>query len=185
MKLNAKTKAAIAAKKTITRKAGKTGSTSRIASQQWKLNKAAKIDNALGYGGVYNLRKQDITDNLLVSRKAGAATRSVRIFSGTQGLCFLDGAFVGDTLNVGTHGIDTSKIVSNRVLFKGGIANAVAFVRKHGKSLDGRTKQGDRFNVLWDSGEQYSIATDGKRLLRVEQRVTTEGSKKYQYTLGK
>lgn len=181
MKLTVQTKKAT--KRVIVAKKAKTVKTSSILSQQWKALKRAGVDKSLGHGGIYNIRAVDITGNLLVERAKGASTRSVRIIKGKHGLCFLDGAFCGDVLNVGNYGIDTAKIKAANVLYKGSLQGAIDFVRKHGKDNAGVCKDGSKFTSLWDVGGQYAVGTDGKRLVRTESRKTTEGSARFQYVL--
>lgn len=188
MKLNKKTVKALAAAKAA--RAAKNGKVKtaktkavKVKSHQWKTAKELGVDKLLGHGGLYCLRNKDITGNLFGAKASGKASRQVALFEGEQGLCFIDGAFVGKTANFGSHGIDTAQI--KRMRYFGGLAGAIAFVQKNGKREAGATNKGERFTHYMDTDAHYAVATDGKRLLRLEARDCSGTAKNYTWTLGK
>lgn len=176
--------------KTITRKNGvkvaiKAAKVAAIVSNQWKAAREAGIDALMGHGGIYNVRKSDCTANIVAEGKAkGSLSRKVAIFSGARGLCFVDGnanadkqfIFGGHTLNIGN---------IKKVLFFGDVAGAVAFVRKSGKAEAGSTKKHEAFTHYFSNGAHYAIATDGKRLLRLEAFNCSGRAGEHVWTLGK
>lgn len=184
MKINAKTKAAIKAKlKTREAKASKASSkTEAVVSHQWKIAKEKGLDRLFGHGGLYNLRKEDFTGSLISEGKI-SGSRQVAIFAGSRGVCFLDGTANGKRVfGFGGYSIDLGKV--KRVLYFGSLDGAIKFVRKNGKANEGTTNNGERFTHTYGIGEHYNVATDGKRLLRTEETVTTVGSKRYNYSFG-
>lgn len=186
--MNAKSKQAIN-KATATHNAKTSSKTAKVAktnslvSHQWKQVKQAGVDKALGHGGVYCLRSSDVTENLLGATAKGAQRRLVSIFQGARGICFLDGAFAGKVLNVSGHGIDTGKI--KRVLYFGALDGAIKYVKSKGKAGKGATKAGEGFTHYLSNDQHYGIATDGKRLLRLEDYACSGNAERYVWTLGK
>ena len=156
---------------------------SAIVSHQWKLVKQAGADRQLGHGGFYCLRASDVTENIVGATVAGAAKRLVCIFSGVRGQCFADGAFAGKVLNVAGIGIDTAKI--KRINYFGSLAGAIDYVRTKGAKGVGATSAGESFTHYIDSDGHYGIATDGKRLLRLEADACSGNAKKFTWALGK
>ncbi len=140
-----------------------------IVSNQWKAAKKAGLDRLMGHGGIYNLRKGDVTGNLLSEGKAtGALSRKVCITSGARGLCFVDGnANAARQFVFSNYTLDFGKV--KKVVYFGDLAGAVSFVRKNGKAEAGRTASKESFtHYLTQGGAHYALATDGKRLLRLE-----------------
>jgi len=183
MKLKAKTRLAIKANGKSIKQAKKAvkKAVAKVVSNQWKLVKELGLDKLLGHGGIYNLRKGDITGNIVGDAAKGKATRQAVIFAGERGLCFLDGNFVGATMNVGGRGLNTANI--RHIKFRGSPEAAIRYVRANGKANAGFTKAGERFTHHIQGGH-YSVATDGKRLLRTEEAPCTDGAKKFTYALG-
>lgn len=158
---------------------------SAVVSAQWKHAKEAGLDRSLGHGGIYNLRKGDVSANIVSEGRAtGALSRQVAIFSGTRGLCFIDGnANKAKQFVVAGHTIDLGKV--KNVLYFGNLDGAIRFVRSKGKAAVGATKKGERFTHYYGNGEHYGIATDGKRLLRLEAFACSGNAANYVWTLGK
>jgi hypothetical protein len=167
-----------------TDKGAKAEKVARIASAQYKLARAL---NMTGEGHVANLRASDVSGNLCAAgaKVTGATTEKVVIHTGKHGLAWIAGKGNADGVFQFAGGSINSALIKRRE-FVGTLADAVKFVMGKGKATAGARADGAKFSHVLDNGAQYGVATDGKRLLRLEARkIAGKDNGQFNWTLGK
>ena len=185
MTINAKTKLATAKKNGATvAKVAKVSSA--ITGNFWKKMKEL---GSYAYGvKLYCLRGADYTGQALCdwTSAKGAERKLVLMIAGKRGNAALLVSAKGSIVRVSADkGFDTAQLKSATLVSKN---QAIALVKSKGKATKGFIYDGRTFNGhLMDSGEHYSVFTDGKELFEGEaQRIAgkSEAQAKHVWQLG-
>jgi hypothetical protein len=181
MKINAKSKQAVAQAKAKIAKVS-----SAITGNFWK-----KVKELGGYSyGVklYCLRGSDYTGQTLCdwTGAKGTERKLVLHITGKRGTAMLLVSAKGSIVRISADkGFDTTQVKQAALLAKN---SAIALVKSKGKATKGFIYDGRTFNGhLLDSGEHYSVFTDGKELFEGEaQRISgkSEAQAKHVWSLG-